>query len=448
MHLMEVRITLANEIDKPANQEKPENLFDAMFSAEKIEFIDTAAEKSYVARAKRIKEAIQLKVPDRVPVMPAVGSFPAFYSGMTLQEVMYDANKACRAVEKYLIDFTPDAAGGFVAPAKPYDILDYKQYQWPGPGRSPESPIQYVEGEYMKAEEYDALIRDPSDFWMRVYLPRAFGALEPFSKLMQFSKVIEIVSINSFVTPFGLPEVQDSFQALFKAGEEVGKWRQVTNESMKRIRAAGFPVVRQGNSWAPFDLLGDTLRGTRGIMMDMYRRPEKILEALEKLTPLMVRLGADSAFAAGSPLVFMPLHKGADGFMSDTQFKTFYWPTLKKVIQGLTDEGYIPFLFAEGSYNTRLETVQELDGKVIWRFDETDMAKAKEILGKKACLYGNVPAARVAVGTPETIKAYCKKLIDIAGKGGGFILSTGSSIEKAPPENVHALIDFSKEYGS
>lgn len=115
---------------------------------------------------------------------------------------------------------------------------------------------------------------------------------------------------------------------------------------------------------------------------------------------------------------------------------------------GLINEGLIPFPFAEGSYNSRLEIVSDLSkGKVIWRFDATDMARAKEILGDKACLFGNVHASIISTGTPDSIKAYCKQLINIAGKGGGFILSTGSSIEKAPPENVHALIDFSKEYG-
>jgi len=146
--------------------------------------------------------------------------------------------------------------------------------------------------------------------------------------------------------------------------------------------------------------------------------------------------------------VFIPLHKGADGFMSDEQYQTFYWPTLKKVILGLIDEGLVPFIFAEGTYDTRLEVVQDIPkGKTIWHFDDTDMARAKKVLGKTACIAGNVPISLLSTGAPGEVKEYCKKLIDVAGKDGGFIMTSGGVIDKAKPENVRAMIEFTKEYG-
>jgi len=60
---------------------------------------------------------------------------------------------------------------------------------------------------------------------------------------------------------------------------------------------------------------------------------------------------------------------------------------------------------------------------------------------------GNVPAAILSTGTTDEVKACCKQLIDVAGKGGGFILSTGSIIDTAKSENVRAMIEFTKEYG-
>jgi hypothetical protein len=309
-------------------------------------------------------------------------------------------------------------------------------------------PFQCVEAEYMKADEYDALIQDPSDFWMRVYLPRIIGVLEPFSKLSSFHRVIEMGDVSSFVSQYGRPEIHAAFDALFQAGEEAMKWRQALTASNKRVMSAGFPILHGGHCKAPFDVLGDTLRGTRGIMLDMYRRQEKLIGAIERLTPLMIEWGVSDARSAATPLVLIPLHKGADGFMSDEQYKTFYWPTLRKLILGLVDEGLIPLLFAEGSYNTRLEIIRDLPkGKVVWRFDQTDMAKAKEVLGDRACIYGNVPAAILSTGTTDDVRAYCKQLIDVAGKGGGFILSPGATLDTAKPENVRAMIEFTKEYG-
>jgi hypothetical protein len=425
-----------------------EEMFGSWLAPHGIDFISREAEKAYRERATRIKDAIQLKMPDRVPVISSVGFSPASYAGMTTREAMYDYDKTCQAYEKYTFDFAPDAHRGPYGLGQVYDIIDYKLFLWPGHGVGVNMPFQYVEAEYMKADEYNVLIQDPSDFWMRVYLPRIIGVLEPFSKLSPFHRVIEMGDVSSFVLQYGRPEIRAAFEALFEAGEQAMKWRQALTTSDKRVMAAGFPIFHGGHCKAPFDVLGDTLRGTRGIMLDMYRQQGKLIEAIERLTPMMIELGVSSARSAATPLVLIALHKGADGFMSDEQYKTFYWPTLRKLILGLVDQGLVPLLFAEGSYNTRLEIIRDLPkGKVVWRFDQTDMARAKEVLGDRACIYGNVPAAILSTGTTDDVKAYCKQLIDVAGKGGGFILSPGATLDTAKPENVRAMIEFTKEYG-
>lgn len=425
------------------------DMFKSWLTPKGIDFISPEAEQAYRQRVTRIQDAIQLRVPDRVPVTTSVGFFPARYAGLTAQEAMYDPERSCRAYEKYTLEFAPDIHRGPYGMGGVYEIIDYKLFVWPGHGVDADNHFQCVEGEYMKADEYDALIRDPSDFWMRTYLPRIIGALKPLGKLSPFSSVIELGGVGSLVLPFSLPEVRTAFETLFQAGEEAMKWRDALTASNNRVMAAGFPILRGGGGCrAPFDLIGDTLRGTRGIMMDMYRQPDKLITAMESITPLMVEIGASGAYRANMPLVLIPLHKGADGFMSDEQYRRFYWPTLKKLVTGLIDKGLIVMLFAEGAYNTRLEIVRDLPrGRVVWQLDETDMARAKEVLGDSACLYGNVPGAILSTGTPDDVKAYCKRLIDIVGKGGGFILASGSSIDVAKPENVRAMIDFTKEYG-
>ena len=187
----------------------------------------------------------------------------------------------------------------------------------------------------------------------------------------------------------------------------------------------------------------------RGTMLDMYRQPDKLLQALDAITPIMIGMGLGAAQQTGNPLIFMPLHKGADGFLSDAQYKKFYWPTLQKVIVGLIEGGCIPFLAAEGGYNKRLEDIRDLPkGKTLWMFDQTDMAKAKEIVGDTLCLFGNVPSSMLKIGTPEEVKEYCKKLIDTAAKGGGFVMANGAFFDHAKPENLQAMVEFSKEYGA
>jgi len=58
-----------------------------------------------------------------------------------------------------------------------------------------------------------------------------------------------------------------------------------------------------------------------------------------------------------------------------------------------------------------------------------------------------MPTALLSVGTPQEVKDYAKRLIDTAGKGGGYIMANGAAIDKVKPENLKAMIDFTKEYG-
>ncbi|OFZ96750.1 MAG: hypothetical protein A3H35_18805 [Betaproteobacteria bacterium RIFCSPLOWO2_02_FULL_62_17] len=155
-----------------------------------------------------------------------------------------------------------------------------------------------------------------------------------------------------------------------------------------------------------------------------------------------------AAKARGVPRVFMPLHKGLDGFMSPAQFEKFYWPTLKRLIEDLIAVGCTPNVFWEGDVTSRLETIADIPrGKAIYSFERTDMFRAKEVLGGVVCLKGNVPLSMLMTETPDAVKAYCRKLIDVVGKDGGFIMDASAVVDDARPENLRAMFEFTKEYG-
>ena len=190
------------------------------------------------------------------------------------------------------------------------------------------------------------------------------------------------------------------------------------------------------------------MRGTKGLITDLFRRPEKVIAACERLVPVAIDWALKRPVPLGTPVVFLPLHKGADGFMSDEQFQTFYWPTLKAVILGLIEEGCIPFMFAEGRYTSRLEAIMDLPkGKTVWLFDQTDMAKAKKTIGQVACIQGNVPLSLMYAGTPEDTAEYVRGLIDTCAEGGGYIVDVGAVPDAGSVENLRAMIKTVKEYG-
>ena len=416
-----------------------------------LKFQGSEAEVAYKASINRIKDVIQLKKPDRVPVIIFPGMYPVNYAGITLQEAMYDYDKCIAAFRKFVLDFAPDLHFGAAGPGpgKFYEILDYKLYAWPGHGVAPESSYQCLESEYMTSNEYDVLMTDPSFFFRNFYLPRVFGALDPFKMLPPLTGILEMYGVAFSFIPFALPPVQQAYKALFEAGAEALKWAMAVGKFNVEMATLGFPNILGGFTKAPFDTIGDTLRGTKGIIMDMYRQPDKLLQSLEAMTPIMIQMGLGAAQQTGNPVIFMPLHKGADGFMSDEQFKRFYWPTLRKVIVGLIEGGCIPFLAAEGGYNSRLKVIRDLPkGKTLWMFDQTDMGRAKEIVGDTLCLVGNVPSSMLKLSTPQDVRDYAKKLIDVAGKDGGFIMCNGAFFDHAKPENLKAMVDFTKEYGA
>ena len=134
--------------------------------------------------------------------------------------------------------------------------------------------------------------------------------------------------------------------------------------------------------------------------------------------------------------------------MSLKQFETFYFPYLKRMVEALVVKGYTPNLFFEGDYTKRLEYLLELPkGKVLGLFDRSDMKKTKEVLGGHMCIMGNMPSSILQTGTVDEVKAACKWLIDTCGLDGGYIMAPGSSVDEVKPENMKAMIDFTKEYG-
>jgi len=430
-------------------EQKQEKRFEQWLDAPGIEFKDAAAKQAYRERVTRFTKVFTLQEPDRVPLILPAGTFPIYHAGMTLKEAMGDNRKLCDAYRKFLNEFESDTFTGpmMVPSAKASEIADTLTVKWPGHGLPDHaSMLQFVEGEYMKEDDYDLFLEDLTDFCLRRYIPRSIGALGPFEHFPPTPFILGMA--NKFLMSAVMPQVRAAYKAIIDYGEETAKWMGPLLQFEREATAEGYPTLFGGQSHAPFDILADTLRGTKGIFKDLYKQPEKILAAMDKITQMNIDCGMEGVQRSGRPIVFFALHKGDDTFMSNKQYEKFYWPTFQKVILGLIDHGVVPLLFAEGKYDNRLEIIKDLPkGKVLWHFDRTDMFRAKKILGDNACIAGNVPASLLCTATPKDVKEYCRKLIEVCGEGGGFILTGGASVDKCDPNNLHAMTEAVMEYG-
>jgi uroporphyrinogen-III decarboxylase len=408
--------------------------------------MDKAIEQLYRERGKRFIDAVQLRTPDRVPTSVHLSYFPAKFNGITYKDSYYDFPKWKEAYIKTALWLQPDRCEYFPTQSgRVMESLDTKTSVWPGHGAGVNSSHQFVESENMKAEEYDLFLNDQSDFNIRYILPRTNGFLEPLSKLPPLESMQMMLPFHVLATP----EFASMMEKLSGIAREAVEWQKRVMEMFVALNENGFPGrTAMAGGGVPYDMISDFLRGMRGAMLDMYRCPEKLMAAIEKISQQTLKRIAMGPKATEFTTAFIALHRGADGFMSLKQFEQFYWPYLMKLVNALVDAGYTPEVFFEGDYTRRLEYLQELPkGKVIARFDRSDMAKVKEALGGRICIEGNVPASLLQMSDVAGVKKYCKWLIDVVGKDGGFIMCPGSVVDEVKPENLKAMVDFTHEYG-
>jgi hypothetical protein len=442
---------MIEEIKKLPVDKRQDAMLEMWASGDGIEFAGPEAKTAYQYRAGLIKDAVQLKkTPDRVPITPICTFVPTSLAGIGGKQAMNDPDVLGKAAAEYMTKYDPDAAGAtpMVMYAPGLEVLDYILYKWPGHGVKDNLYYQFNEQEYMKADEYDHFTNDLSDYWYRVWLPRTCKALAPLADLAPVYGSMELPMSSPWLISLGLPHVQEAFKALMEAGRMYFEWIQALGPYLGQIIANGHPFQSGGFSKAPLDVLSDSFRGTTGLMMDLYRQPDKVIKAQEMLVPHMVNLGTSGAMMNRNPFVFIPLHKGADGFMSNDQFAKFYWPGLRAVMLGLIDNGCVPVPFVEGGYNQRLEFLTDLPvGKSLFIFDRTDMVRAREILGGKSCIGGGFPVSLIMTGTPEQVEAETKKLLDAVKGDGGYVLSVGCAMDDAKPDTLDAFIRAGKKYG-
>ena len=217
-------------------------------------------EELYAERVKRFKDTIELKETDRVVVAPLFQFFPVFHAGYTVKDVMYDFSKAYNAAKETILEFDPDMCIGPLAyPGKALELLKYKLLKWPGHGVKDDKSYQFVEDEYMRSDDYDHFLDDPSDFMFRKYLPRVCGALEPLTMTTSAHDATWL-GLFSYVAMFGQPGVINALEALTKAGQEFLAWYGSLGKFNMEMKELGYPNMVGGFAFAPFDVIGDTMR--------------------------------------------------------------------------------------------------------------------------------------------------------------------------------------------
>jgi uroporphyrinogen-III decarboxylase len=412
-----------------------------------------SAQEQYQARLDRFNAAVGLQKHDRVPVISLAGFFVTSYAGLTPRQALYDYEKMAEAWKSTTFklgwDMCPTPLTLYPGPA--LEIIGSRHYKWPGYDLPDTSTYQFLENEYMLADEYDEFLRNPDGFMLRKLMPRMARSLQPLSTL---PILYSLASPRAFLFGTGMlagtPAMADTLRTLLRYGEEWAKWNAVVGAMSAEIEQAGYPILNIVSCYAPFDWVSDNLRGMRGSMVDMYRRPDKLMAVMDLYAEMAIEATIAAAKQCGNPRIFMALHRGAGGFMSDEQFRKFYWPGLRKVMLALIDAGLTPLPYWEGNYSERLDYLAELPrGKIAGHFDIVDLERCKRVLGDRMCFWGNVPASLLVTGTPAQVTDYVRRLIDLFGPGYGLMVDGAVSgvPDESRPENVEAMVEAVFKYG-
>ncbi len=405
-------------------------------------------------REQRFNDIVALRKPDRVPVIPLVTHyFPTRVKGVSNKDAGYDHALRYRCMKEAVVDFGWDfAPANGLFPSQGMDALAVKQVKWPGGDLPADAPFQFVEAEYLREDEYDAFLADPNGFTTRMILPRVAGKLEglahiPLPPTFWFSNSYTLM--GAFGGMLTAPPLRAALQALLDLADAVQASTAALGAHVAEMAALGYPFGYFSVTSPAFDVVSDFFRGLRGGSIDIYRNPEKLMAAVELMQPSCIGLSVAAAQVSGNPRVFIPMHRGADNFMSEEAFERFYWPTFRGLIDALIEAGLTPMPLFEGGYTSRLKYLAELPpGKVAAHFDHVDRKKFKEICGDVMCFWGNVPASLLCTGTVQEVKDDVKELIDLFGDTGALMVDGNQGIpDEAKPENVLALREALEECG-
>lgn len=388
----------------------------------------------YQRRLERFVTAMRNEKPDMIPIRPLVAEFTSAHCGYTCQEVTHDYRKAFDAALRCAQEFDWDA----MVPSMVYvwtgltQAIGLRYYGIPGIDIEPDFGFQYREpsedAAFMKADEYDDLIKDPTGFLYDIWLPR----------------------VSTEIAGSGTGSSYRNNLALVKGGMAMMQYfgdlgRQVAVMQQE----AGTVSALAGILKSPFDIIADKLRGYLGLTMDMMERPGKVLAAAEALMPHMCNVALQTADPSGRLPVGFWMHRGCVPFVTPDQFESHYWPTLRPIIEELWKNGHQTLFYAEGDWGAHLERFAELpERSIVYHVDKGDIFKTHEVLGDRFCLSGGIHNAILSFGTPDEVRAACGKVIDGVAADGGYIMDAGAIMQNdTKAENLRALTEYTRSHG-
>ena len=391
-------------------------------------------EDRYQQRLRRYVTALRNEKPDRLPVRPFVAEFTARYAGFTCQEVAHDYRKAFAAALLCAREFdwdavVPNMVAAWTGMAQAAGL---RYYGIPGIDVPHDVAFNYIEPPeeqaFMREDEYEALIDDPTGFLYNVWLPRVSTEIRKPGEAVTYRGTL----------------------ALVKSAMAMRQYFDAFGPHIEQLRVeAAMPCAIAGIFKAPFDIIADKLRGYLGLTMDMFTQPKNVLRACEALMPHLFHVGLTTADPARLLPIGFWMHRGCVPFVSPPTFASHYWPTLKPIIEEFWKRGHQTLFYAEGRWQHHFQSFRELpERSIVFHCDRDDVFEVHRQLHDRFAISGGVPNVLLSFGQPAEVRDFCARIIAEVARDGGYIMDAGAIMQNdTRPENLRATTDVCRELG-
>lgn len=359
----------------------------------------------YEERLDRIRAAVALEPVDKIPFINAGSAFNAAMQGVELADFLGDLELQCTTSIEASTKMGVDAVQTAIFAARSLSILWLSKVKVPGQELGRNELWQVDELELIEQEDYDRILEMGYAAWRADFIERTFGPIPTL----------------------------------------VGDTPKYRPTAVQRFKEAGLPIVLGGTVCSPFE----TLCGGRTLMnfltedlFDMPEKLEKVFAEVHETTMRETENTLANAKGDAKPIgMWVGGWRGTPSTLGTEAFRKWSWPYMREYVDLLNQYGVIPIMHLDSNWNAGFEAFKELAPKsaIVALDGQSDIFLAKEIIGDRLCIMGDVNATMLAFGTEQEVFDYTTKLCREIGPT-GYIVASGCDIPfNAKPENVLAM---------
>lgn len=195
----------------------------------------------------------------------------------------------------------------------------------------------------------------------------------------------------------------------------------------------------------PFDTLVEVV-GSSEWFMRIGMEPEFVEAAMELFTEASIAGARWLAEKIGSPK-WVFLAEDFPGLISRKSFERFVVPFHRRIFGTFPDA--VKLLHNDSRTAHILDVLPECGMDVFHFGYEVDVRAAKEAMGRRVALMGNLAPMTVLARAPiEEVRRECEAIVKAGAQGGGFIFATGGEVNPGTdPERINLMVECAKEYG-